>query len=728
MRVLTVNIIGRIDGKTGIAQHTRTFINCLKSDFDVNFVDSRPETSDHQFIPNSVNTITGYAPAIEEADVSVFVDVTSNDSDDQNWRKVPPSRLKYIYSVFDSTRIPLSWADIINNHFDAVFVPSRFLVDVYRQSRVQKPIFHLPLALDLTRYYALSPLSLSGRPFVFSFVGSREMRKNVDALIECFHDTFGNRNDVVLRVHCALDFYNDTASYKDRILRRHPNVIYSGGSLNDAGYLELIRNTDCFVSLSRGEGYSIVPREFLAAGKPVILSDCFAHSEILRDLNSLGENLGFGVDATIPVPGEYAHINRGGIFGLQYDVYRPSVCETLRHVFEMRSSLFDANLVALRKQCAKTYSQDSLGSLYKSIIQPAFCRMSTGNALEFGGFTTSDANLASRIAGRNFSLSGWQEISPNQRKIVVIGNDGGFFSVFNRFVSYLTWTLSENPASVVLPDWRTESMQRHWRTTKFTSFCYGKPSDGNIWLKLFKPLPYPEYAERDYDDDGRLYSGAVLKDDYNEDREPWLTYIHPYKLYRSPGFQRWRHWYHLYLSTYVRLQDHLQRKIDTIYEANLNGFKVISAHIRHPSHGIEQPGAKIPTVDLYCSLIRDLQGREGLDKFNSRIFLATDQDSVVEQMKLEFGEMVVYSADAARTTKSDDALFNSLSQCDKMREGFQIQHLTASNPANWSTTMAEEVIVDAYLLAKGDYFVHVTSNIATAVSYINPMIKMIYCE
>ena len=727
MKPLTVNIVGRIDGNTGISQHTKAFSNCLRESFNVNFLDTRPETSDNRFLPTGIDCRNPADDEALNADLSIFVDVTSNGPSDENWRKAPATRRKYIYSVFDSTRIPLSWADIINNHFDAVFVPSRFLVDVYRESCVQKPIFVLPLALDLKKFLPVQPTPAKSRPFVFAFVGSREKRKNLDLLINSFHEVFADSPDVELRIHCAIDFFND-GNFGDRLNTRYKNIYYTEGVLNEDEYLAFIEATDCFVSLSKGEGYSIVPRQFLAAGKPVILSDCFAHAEILADLSALGHNLAFAVDASIPSPGLYDHINGGDVFGLQYDCYPPSISTTLYSVFTARSELFTERLIRLRKEWASQFDYKNLSALYKSIVQPAFCRMSTGNALEFGGITTSDANLAARITGRNFSLSGWQNIGPDTRKVVVIGNDGGFFSVLNRFVSYLTWTLSENPTSVVLPDWSIASMQKHWRTEKFTSFCYGRPEDGNIWLKLFKPLPFPEVGEVDYNDAAALNANSELKDDYNEENEPWLTYVHPYKLYRSPGFQRWRHWYHLYFSAYVHLRDDLQRRIDSIYAAQLKGYRVVSAHIRHPSHGIEQPGARMPTVDLYCEMIREIQGREGLNANNSRVFLATDQDSVVDRLRAEFGNMLVYATEAARTSKAADAHFQGLSEKEKMREGFQIQHITAANPKNWSVTMAEEVLIDTFLLAKGEYFVHVTSNIATAVSYINPRIKMIYCE
>jgi hypothetical protein len=722
---LPVNVVGKIDGKSGIGKHTEAFLYCLKDAFNVNFIDTRPEVSDHKFIPQGVSV---NRPATSTDGISIFTDVTCNGWDDTNWGKTPATNLKYIYSVFDSTRIPVHWADIINNHYDAVLVPSKFLVDVYRKSKVQKPIFHLPLAIDLSPFIAKTPPILrQDRPFRFGFIGSLERRKNIDALAKAFNDAFSADDDVELIIHCALNFFEDTALI-DSIARKDPRIKFSSGALDSDQYQSLIDEIDCFVSLSVAEGFSIVPREFLAAGKPVALSDNFAHSEILSELSSCGEGLGFGIESDIPIPAVYDHVYGGGIFGIQYDVYQPSACLTLRRIFKMRHSLFDIVLVKKRRDWARSYDMERLKGLYRSIVFPSFVRRTTGNEFEFGGVSTCDANLLSRLTGRNHSMALTEVIKPTPVKYVVIGNDGGFFSVFNRFVSYLTWATTENCQSVVLPDWRIESMKKHWNTEKFTSFCYGTPEDGNIWLKLFEPLPYKDYSESDYDNGDRLYQDAALKDDFNEKAEPWLTYIHAYKLYKSPGFQRWRHWYHLHLQTYVKPRQHIRDTVDAFYEKNLRGYTVISAHIRHPSHGIEQPGSRMPTVELFCELIQQLLSEKQLSRHKTKIFLATDQETVVDVVKERFEEMLVCSPDAARTSKAHDEKFNKLSHDEKMREGHQIQHLTAADPGKWSTKMAEEVIIDTYILAKGDYFIHVTSNIATAVSFINPSIQMVYCE
>ena len=45
-------------------------------------------------------------------------------------------------------------------------------------------------------------------------------------------------------------------------------------------YIEFISTFDCYVNLSKGEGFSIPPRESLALGIPCIISDNTAHKTI----------------------------------------------------------------------------------------------------------------------------------------------------------------------------------------------------------------------------------------------------------------------------------------------------------------------------------------------------------------------------------------------------------------------------------------------------------------
>lgn len=728
-----VNIVGKADGKTGIGRHAVAFLNALKESFPTRFIDTRPGESDLGVIDEKVTKVNAFEGWLHGQGISIFTDVTCNGDWDKNWEKTPITDLKVIYTVFDSTAIPPNWIDIINNNFDMVLVPSRFLVDVYKSAGIFRPVFHLPLALDLGDFLRLEAPNYGGeRPFRFGFIGSYEPRKNVEKLVDSFVRAFplGDGSAVELRIHMALDFGG--AKYLEEITEKgDQRIIITTGVLEKGDYLGLVEEIDCLVSLSKGEGYSIVPREFLAAGKPVALSDCFAHGEILMGAKTYGDNLVFAVESDLPVRGWFPQLSGGIHCGIQYDCYVPGVADVLRRIYAYRNFLFDESKVALRRRFASSFDQMSLNKLYESVVAPKFLGLDNADSIENGGIVSRDRNVLARyrkITGVEFESLGLHVKPSEPQKYVVIGNDGGFFSVYNRFVSYLAWTVSANPKSVVLPDWRIDAMQRHWHTDKFMSFCYGRPEDGNIWLKLFEPLPFSGVSEADYNDESSLYQGATLKDDYNEKNEPWLTYIHAYKLYKSPDFNRWRMWYHVYHDSFIKLRPKLARTIDNFYESRLKGYTVISAHVRHPSHGIEQPGARMPTVELFCEMIRETMLAEGLDRDKTRIFLATDQDTVVSVFQKEFGELVVYSSEATRTSEAQDEQFQSLDEKEKNREGHQIQHLTAADPARWSVRMAEEVLIDTYLLSKGNYFIHVTSNIATAVSFINPFLKMIYCE
>lgn len=307
-----------------------------------------------------------------------------------------------------------------------------------------------------------------------------------------------------------------------------------------------------------------------------------------------------------------------------------------------------------------------------------------------------------------------------------MANDGGFFSIFNRYISILACETDEDPDSIVIPDWRISSLTEYLGHKTFTSFCYGTENDGNIFLKIFKPaFNIPESC---YNDPEFLRNNAILRTDYNEEKEPNLTYIHAYKLYNSKGFQKWRQKYHKYFSKNIALRNDLQHYITEFKKNNFDGYYVISAHIRHPSHGMEQPNGRIPTAEVFKENIeKQIEIISKVQNKPIRLFIASDQDSVINYFTRYFGDILITTF-AKRVTEENDKQYENTYSSEKQKEGFQIQHLIASDSSMWSVKMADEVIIDAWLLSYSDVFIHITSNIATAVSFINPKVKMIYCN
>jgi glycosyltransferase involved in cell wall biosynthesis len=722
-----INIVGRHDNRTGIGQHAKSFLHTLQDTMKLNFIETRPDNSDKVDLHPSVTVFESSSKANLGGDgISIYTDVLSNGSHDQNIQKVPSTLIRLGCVVFDSNRLPPYWVNLIEKHFDAVLVPSHFLIDVLRKSGVARPIFYLPFALPIAQFNNFHPQLQTNRPFTFMTAGLVERRKNMHMVIQAFEQTFTLANKDV-RLIVKLSEVIDEDYFKKYFVERgryaNSNIEFVTENLSKDRYIELMRSVDCFVTASGGEGYSIIPRESMAMGKPTIITDALAHSDICD--SGLVET----VPCTIPVPAYYPHINSASPYiGISYEPYVEDLVQAMRKVYANRAQLFAKDAVEARKKWAEKFSYESLAPYYRTLVAPKKIERGSRNVIMKDKLMIADPWLFKKYE-RLFQ--GQAEITESgqgeAKKVVVQVNDAGFFSVFNTLVSYLAWELKENPDSVVLPDWRIKKLRERFGD-KIKSFCYGTESDGNIWLKLFQPLPFRNIPIGTYNNEHDLYEDAIPVNNWNEFREPLLTYTNAYKLYKLPDFGQWREWYHRVYNKYIKVLPHIKERADKFAAENFRGKVVIAAHVRHPSHSMEQPGGRLPTVELFKEKIDQIIASQNLQEDKFVIFIATDQDSVVDYFRQHYPKNLVHVAGVKRVTKEDDKVYQGLNEKEQNKEGHQIQHKMAADASKWTTKMAEEVIVDVLLLAHSDYFVHVTSNIATAVSFINPKTEMIYCE
>lgn len=314
------------------------------------------------------------------------------------------------------------------------------------------------------------------------------------------------------------------------------------------------------------------------------------------------------------------------------------------------------------------------------------------------------------------------------RRQVCAAHDGGFFSVFNTYLSHLVWQQREDRCHAVLPDWDVDRFLGRLEAP-IRSFCYGRPGDGNLWSKLFQPLFGA--TDMEMNDPRFLWRHAELPvDRHNEAREPTMTYVRAYRLYRSPDFAAFRQQYHRVFAQHVRLRPEHQAEIDAFTAAHLTAPILIAAHVRHPSHTVEQPTGQIAGTDLYIEQVRHAVRRRGGDPAGAgwAVFVATDQERVLHRFRAAFGDRAVFFPDVRRTRADEDADFDALTPAEQNRDGHQLQHLVAADRAGWNWRMAWEVVRDAYVMASCHALLHVVSNVSTAVAYINPEIEMIFCD
>ena len=194
-----------------------------------------------------------------------------------------PEQLRIVYAMVESTQADRLGVALINQYFDLLAVPDAFLIDVYRQSGVTIPIFELPLGRDLTPFLNAPLKEKRTTPFTFGCLAAGFSRKNYLLLISAFHKAFQNRNDVRLLINCRICAPVLRAQILDVLKRLNAtNIVFTEDCLDTQSYFERFSSIDCYISISKGEGFSIQPREAMAMGIPTIVSDNTAQHTICQ--------------------------------------------------------------------------------------------------------------------------------------------------------------------------------------------------------------------------------------------------------------------------------------------------------------------------------------------------------------------------------------------------------------------------------------------------------------
>lgn len=264
--------------------------------------------------------------------------------------------------------------------------------------------------------------------------------------------------------------------------------------------------------------------------------------------------------------------------------------------------------------------------------------------------------------------------------LVVRNRDAGFFSNVNAVVDGLVHRLGREGVEAVRVEWRAPEHA--------FQFPYGTESDGNLWDAFFEPLPFAVFPERIVETD--TFANLAMTG-----RGAYATY----KL--KPG---WRQRYHQAYSRYLKPKGRILDKVDQIHRDCMNGHYCVGVHWRHSDHDAENL-FRIPSPDVFIDRVAKLLPRDR----SWRILLATDTQAAVSAFDAAFGDRLVIQPDVGRAEDQSGPQF----------------HHGHTNP---STALGDDVLIDCLLLARCDALLHSTTNLATAVGYINPNLKMVYCE
>ena len=264
--------------------------------------------------------------------------------------------------MFESSRIPNRWVNILNDYFDAVVVPDPFLIEVYQQSGVTLPIFVVPLGLDLSTFFKQPLKKEKQTPFVFGNLSTCLDRKNHLTLVRAFAKAFGDDPNYQLIINSRYVQKETDLLLKKEIRNLElDNVFFSHLELDKAGYLKLFKDIDCYVSLSKGEGFSIQPREAMALGIPTIVTDNTGQSTICKS------GLALIVSSPHLKPAFYDWIKEQ--CGFSYDCTVEEATEKLKEV----TNNYEEHLKkgAAAREWVHQYTYDHIKPLYKTLVSPS---------------------------------------------------------------------------------------------------------------------------------------------------------------------------------------------------------------------------------------------------------------------------------------------------------------------------------------------------------------------
>lgn len=283
----------------------------------------------------------------------------------------------------------------------------------------------------------------------------------------------------------------------------------------------------------------------------------------------------------------------------------------------------------------------------------------------------------------NFYSGALVSIMMTERTLVVESRNGGFFSNFNCVMSNLAAYLGRDGCIAAEVDWRARP--------EFTHFVYGTPEDGNIWLHFFAP---PQFSVMPQE---RFYVS-----EYTDKIAGYISAQDAYVTHRLNPF--WRQRYQKLFDCHIKVKPFITARVNECFAAGMDGRFCLGVHYRNPRHAVEclKP---IPPPETFIARARRLlpRGKPAV------VFLASDYAPAVTAFRDAFGVQLVLQPDVNR---ADAAL------PDQLHHGL----------AEPGLAMGEQVLTDCLLLAKCDVLLHVTSNVATAAAYINPKLKLVYCE
>lgn len=262
------------------------------------------------------------------------------------------TRSNYVHIPWDTTKAPDIWVETLNKYATKIYPVSDFTRKVFEKSGVKVPMRTIKHGVNFEQFPKLTR-DWNGT-FRFITSGNLSTRKGTDLVIKAFTKAFKNKKDVELILKS-----NKPLSWGKLEIPADERIRVYEEPMPHQDYLDLLKESHCYVAASRAEGFGLPALEAMATGMTAIVHNWGGMSMYANDkYNFPFSNL--YQKPRIPAPAWHypEKYSEGGGIGEWSNPSEPKLEALMKYVYEQRDKA-KAKADLCPEWCHNTWSWDT---------------------------------------------------------------------------------------------------------------------------------------------------------------------------------------------------------------------------------------------------------------------------------------------------------------------------------------------------------------------------------
>lgn len=178
---------------------------------------------------------------------------------------------------WEESVIPSGYIDAFNTHLSGIGTMSDYVTEKLIECGLTIPVKTMGIGVALVENYDLLPQynTKTKKKIKFLHISSAFPRKGIDVLLQGFYASFTGNDDVCLILKTFPNPHNNVEEILHELNEQYenpPEVEWINEDLPQEKVFGLYKCADCYVQVSRGEGFGLPVAEAMLARIPVIVS------------------------------------------------------------------------------------------------------------------------------------------------------------------------------------------------------------------------------------------------------------------------------------------------------------------------------------------------------------------------------------------------------------------------------------------------------------------------